>query len=180
MTRPLTDTDRLEGFLRATTSMSGAKQRWAERAERGLTEAELAEVLAYELGILGGSCGPGVLALTCQGTGLTLWVSREIHNLVTIKPTFEGKTTIAMARHVYIPRAPLVERRLAHAVLPAEFRRAQPGLVLLQNANDLFFAESAALHRPSPLSRNRLTSECGGFWGAGHGLYRAIRSLQLS
>lgn len=61
--------------------------------------------------------------------------------------------------HVAILRAPLVERRLAHPVLPAELRRAQPGLVLLQNANDLFFAEPAALHRPSPLSRNRLTSE---------------------
>ena len=60
----------LNAFLRATASMSGAKQRWAERATRGMTHSELAEGLAYELGIFGGSCGPGLLALTYQGAGL--------------------------------------------------------------------------------------------------------------
>lgn len=35
--------------------------------------------------------------------------------------------------HAAIRRAPLVKRRLAHAVRPAELRRAQPVLVLLQD-----------------------------------------------
>lgn len=101
MTRPLTDADKREGFMRATASMSGAKQRWAERAARGLTDAELAEALAYELGIFGGSCGPEKLALTYQGAGLKIWVSHEIHNHVTMRATFAGKATLAMARLVY-------------------------------------------------------------------------------
>lgn len=37
----------------------------------------------------------------------------------------------------------------------------------LQGADDLFRGESPALRRPSSLSRNRLTSEAGGFRGAG-------------
>ncbi len=98
MTRPLTEADKHAGFLRATASMSGAKQRWAAR---GLTDAELAEALAYELGIFGGSCGPEILALTYQGAGLKIWISWEVHNHVTMKPTFDGKATLAMARLVF-------------------------------------------------------------------------------
>lgn len=101
MTRLLTDDDKRMGFLRATGGLSRAKERWAERAERGLCDAELAEALALELGIFGGSCGPGDLWLTFQGAGLKIWISWESHNHVTAKPTFQGKRTIAMARHVY-------------------------------------------------------------------------------
>lgn len=101
MTRPLTDADKREGFLRATGGFSGAKTRWSERAARGLNDAELADALAYELGIFGGSCGPDMLSLTFQGAGLKIWISWEIQNHVTTKPTFEGNATIAMARLVY-------------------------------------------------------------------------------
>lgn len=101
MTRPLTEADKLEGFIRATGGFSRANERWVERAVSGLTDKELAEVLARELGILGGSGGPNRLSLTFQGTGLKIWISWETHNHVTMKPTFEGKTTIAMARLVY-------------------------------------------------------------------------------
>ncbi len=101
MTRPLTEADKREGFIRATGGFSGAKARWAERAARGLSDAELADALAYELGIFGGSCGPGMLSLTFQGAGLKVWISWEIQNYVTSKPTFEGKSTIAMARYIY-------------------------------------------------------------------------------
>lgn len=101
MSRPLTDADKREGFLRATGGFSGAKARWAERAEHGLSDAEMADALAYELGIFGGSCGPDILSLTFQGAGLKIWMSWEIQNHVTAKPTFEGKNTIAMARLVY-------------------------------------------------------------------------------
>lgn len=101
MTRLLTDADRREGFIRATGGFSGAKTRWTERTARGMTDAELAEALAFELGIFGGSCGPGMLHLTFQGTGLKIWISWESHNHIAMKPTFEGKATIVMARHIY-------------------------------------------------------------------------------
>ncbi len=101
MTRPLTEADKREGFIRATGGFSGAKLRWAERAARGLSDAELSETLAFEIGIFGGRCGPGELSLTYQGAGLKIWISWEIQNHVTAKPTFEGKNTIAMARLVY-------------------------------------------------------------------------------
>ena len=70
--------------------------------------------------------------------------------------------------HAAISRAPLVEGRVADAVLAAQLFRAQPGLMLLQDANDLLFAEPASLHRLSPRSENRLTSKQGRFRGAGH------------
>lgn len=101
MTRPLTDADKREGFLRATGEFSGAERRWAERAARGMTDAELAKALAFELGIFGGSCGPGELWLTYQGAGLKIWISWEVQNHVTTRPTFEGRSTITMARLVY-------------------------------------------------------------------------------
>ena len=101
MTRPLTDTDKREGFIHATGGFSGAKRRWAERAARGMIDAELAEALAFELGIFGGSCGPGALWLTFQGAGLKIWIYWEIQNHVTTRPTFAGSSTIAMARLVY-------------------------------------------------------------------------------
>ncbi|MBO9475590.1 hypothetical protein J7413_18760, partial [Shimia sp. R10_1] len=40
-------------------------------------------------------------------------------------------------------------------------------LVLFQNANDLFFAETASFHRLSPQLENRLTKISGHFRGAG-------------
>ncbi|AZB66401.1 hypothetical protein EBL87_21975 (plasmid) [Cereibacter sphaeroides] len=52
-------------------------------------------------------------------------------------------------------------------MLPAELLGAYPGLVLLQSANDLLFAETAFPHRLSPRLENRLTSNRGLFRGAG-------------
>jgi hypothetical protein len=43
--------------------------------------------------------------------------------------------------------------------------------VLLQDANDLLFAETASLHRLSPQLENRLTSNRGLFRGAGHNAF---------
>ncbi|WP_412033195.1 hypothetical protein ACLIR7_08900 [Nitratireductor aquimarinus] len=101
MTRPLTEVDKRAGFMRATGGYARAKERWAERAARGMSDAELAEALAFELGIFGGSSGPNSLSLIYQGAGLKIWISWEIQNHVIAKPAFEGKATIAMARHVY-------------------------------------------------------------------------------
>ncbi|WP_237399128.1 hypothetical protein, partial [Rhodovulum sulfidophilum] len=46
----------------------------------------------------------------------------------------------------------------------------QPGLMLLQDANDLLCAEPASLHRLSPRLENRPTSKRGHFSGASHKL----------
>ncbi len=47
-------------------------------------------------------------------------------------------------------------------------------LVLLQNANNLLFAETAHSHRLSPQLKNRLTSNRGRFRGAGHVCWRQL------
>ena len=99
--RQLAAADRLHAFMRATGGYERAAERWAERAQTGLTDEELAEALAYEIGIFGGSCGPGELAITYQGAGLKIWASWEIINHVTEPPVFEGRATIAKAREVY-------------------------------------------------------------------------------
>ena len=101
MTRPLTEADKREGFIRATSGFSRAEQRWGERAASGLTDRELAEVLGFELGIFGGSGGSGSLHLTYLGAGLKIWISWHTYNHVTMSPTFEGRSTITMARYVY-------------------------------------------------------------------------------
>jgi hypothetical protein len=44
-----------------------------------------------------------------------------------------------------VPRLPTVKSLLAGGVLPAQLRRAQAGLGLLQNSYDLFCGESALL-----------------------------------
>lgn len=36
-----------------------------------------------------------------QGAGLKIWISWEVHNHVTMKPTLAGESTIAMARLIY-------------------------------------------------------------------------------
>lgn len=108
--RHLTEDDKRKSFLRATGGFCGARTRWAEHAERGMRDDELAEALASELGIFGGSCGPG--DLTYQGAGLKIWISWENQSHVTARPTFAGKTTIEMARFVYGIKDP-ASRQLA-------------------------------------------------------------------
>ncbi len=70
--------------------------------------------------------------------------------------------------HAAILRPPFVKGRVADPVLAALLLRAEPGLVLLQDANNLFFAETASLHRLSPQLENRLTSNRGLFREARH------------
>lgn len=104
--RPLTEEDRIKGFLKATGGFARSAERWKDSAAKGMTDEELSRALAQELGIFGGSCGPGELWLTFQGAGLKIWIAWEIQNHVRTKPTFEGKSTIAMARLVYAIRDP--------------------------------------------------------------------------
>ena len=98
--------DKLYAFKRATGGIERSVKRWAERASTGLTDEELADALAYEIGIFGGSCGPGEIYLIYQRAGLKIWAGWESLNHVTDPPLFEGRATIAMAREVYGIRDP--------------------------------------------------------------------------
>lgn len=104
--RSLTPDDRRKGFIKATSNMSGAADRWRNRAASGLSDAQLAEALAYEIGIMGGSSGPGSIWLSYKSAGLKIWISWDFQSMNQTKPTFEGRTTIAMARHVYAIKDP--------------------------------------------------------------------------
>lgn len=105
-TQQITDADRRAGFIRATNSFSGAGDRWRDRAATGMSDRDLGEALAAELGIAGGSTGPGCLSIAYQGAGLKIWIAWEIPNPYKTPPTFEGKAAVAMARLVYGIRDP--------------------------------------------------------------------------
>jgi len=96
--RPLTQADKEEAFRIATRSLP----KWyADEVVRGMTDEELAAALSRVLGIWGGSCGPGRLDVMFQGSGLKIWAGWHIVNHVMERPIFKGKSTVAMARHIY-------------------------------------------------------------------------------
>lgn len=101
MTRELTHEEKLWVFRRATQTFENSRHRWAERAARGMTDAELEEALCFELGIMGGRSGGDEPAVTYQGAGLKIWGSWQSINHVQDRPLFEGRATIVMARQVY-------------------------------------------------------------------------------
>jgi hypothetical protein len=98
--RELTEADKLYCFKRATESMQGSEERWAERAKRPMSDKELAEALGYELGILGGGGGPDTPDHFHRSNGLKVWGSWNV-NWVTDAPLRKGLATVAMARQVY-------------------------------------------------------------------------------
>ena len=57
-------------------------ERWKERARTGLTDFQIQAALRYELGIMGGSGGPGQPSLAYQGSGLKIWASWDGINMV--------------------------------------------------------------------------------------------------
>ncbi len=100
--KPLTDDDIRNAFLHAVQRMSGARNRWKERAAKGLTETQLIEALHYELGISGGStflhkC-PDVWY---KGAGLKIWASWESISPYRMSPILQGQKTVNMARAVF-------------------------------------------------------------------------------
>jgi len=63
-------------------------------------------------------------------------------------------------------RPPIVECRIADSVLAAQIGRLHPGLVLLQDHNDLLFRVPFALHHLGPSPRPRLQFVLDQFKGA--------------
>ena len=97
----LTKEDKQEAAIRVMISFSDAKQRWQERAKRGLNDIDLSEAVRYELGIEGYSGCRDSLKVWNRGAGLKIWASWDSINTYEQKPIFEGNQTIAIARHVF-------------------------------------------------------------------------------
>lgn len=85
-------------FLIATRTLP---EWYAEEIAEGMTDAELTAALEQVLGIFGGSCGPGRMGVAHQASGLKIWGGWHIVNHHSEKPLFQGKQTLAMARHLY-------------------------------------------------------------------------------
>ena len=66
-----------------------------------MTDPELEAALELSLGIMGGSCGPGMMDVSYQGPGLRIWAAWEISSHYGTKPICAGHATVAMAREVY-------------------------------------------------------------------------------
>lgn len=90
--------EKADAFRRAT---SGFVDRFAKQIDKGMTDADLESALKSYLGIFGGSGGPDCIDISFQGAGLKIWASHDVHNHVTAKPIFEGRTTLRMARQIY-------------------------------------------------------------------------------
>ncbi len=102
MKKSLTQNDIREAFIHATTNTSGARDRWKERAQTGLTEAQLTEALRYELGIWGGSSSTETCPdVQFQSAGFKIWASWESMNYYNVPPVLQGQQTINMARTVF-------------------------------------------------------------------------------
>ena len=105
--RDLSPEDKLTAFKRATCCMEGAPERWRQRAETGLTDAQLIEALCFEIGIMGGRSGPGEISTEYQRNGLKIWASwNHVCPRVDCKPIFQGAATMRMAREVYAIKDP--------------------------------------------------------------------------
>ena len=96
--RPLTAEDRVTAFRTATSSFVVW---YAGQIEAGMTDPELEAALEVSLGIMGGSCGPGMMDVSYQGPGLRVWATWGIANHYGTRPIFSGHATVAMAREVY-------------------------------------------------------------------------------
>ncbi len=99
--RLLSPDDIIEALKRATNSYEGAEERWQERTRRGLTDEQLEEALAYELGTAGGSGGRDILSVEYCRSGLKIWAGWEGTNSYRDRPVLEGKRTMMLAREVY-------------------------------------------------------------------------------
>lgn len=88
-------------FIRATQSMCGAAERWHADATAGLTDEQLQQRLAFELGSYGGYAG-GDLDVEYMADGLRIWASATgFVRRTKDKPILQGTATMAYARHAY-------------------------------------------------------------------------------
>ena len=101
------------------------------------------------------------LAALFEGRGTDFGNGRDVRNL------FEDCTSNVALRTVDEPVSNGAAFSTIQAVDVPKLLRSKPSLMLFQYPNDLFFAETASLHRLSPQLENRLTQNTGRFRGAG-------------
>ena len=73
-------------------------------------------------------------------------------------------------------RSPLVEGRIANAVLPAHIGRRQSGRVFLQHLDDLLFGKSALAHVRLP--KERTLPKIEGIYGEQVNLHLALLNVE--
>lgn len=90
-------------FEAITQFQGGAKDRWAERASLGMTDAELEAALQAELGAGQGYTDAETMhSVRSAGRGLKVWAGGSE------TPVLEGADTVRMAREVYGIKLPAV------------------------------------------------------------------------
>lgn len=100
--RSLTLEDKINAFKSAVHGFSGSRERWAQRSGAHMSNADLEDVLRYELGIAGGSSAYGdTPCIHFQRSGLKIWASWESFIPQSTIPIFQGKSTIQMARQIF-------------------------------------------------------------------------------
>lgn len=100
----MTEKQIILGFRRCTGGFTRERwDEWKELAKNGMTDEQLEIELKRRIGIMGGGSGHDDCPRHWyQGAGLKIWLGDDMwgrHS--TIKPTFEGKKTINMARRIY-------------------------------------------------------------------------------
>lgn len=105
---PLTEKQIILGFRRATRGFTqNCWTEWTEMARIGMTDEVLEIRLKLCIGIMGASSGCDEYPeYSYQASGLKIWLGNDQWGRISergndVKPTFQGKQTIAMARRVY-------------------------------------------------------------------------------
>ena len=113
----LSNEDLVKAFRRATSSMSGAGERWAQRAQCAMSDKDLAIALEFEIGQIGESYF-GPTGIACEGHGLKIWVG-EFPSRHKDKPILHDAQTIRLAREVYGVADPAVKQMGMFAAVSA-------------------------------------------------------------
>lgn len=101
------------GFRRCTGGFTQERwDEWKELAKNGMTDEQLEIELKRRIGIMGASSGCDECPEhSYQASGLKIWLGNDqwgrtwmgesFNRGVDMKPTFQGKQTIEMARRIY-------------------------------------------------------------------------------
>ncbi len=85
----------------AACSYSGARKRWEERRQTGLSDDDLKKALEKEFGIYGGGTHRNTMSIAYQGAGLKVWFSPNSSLNCSDQLILQGVQTVRMARAVF-------------------------------------------------------------------------------
>lgn len=99
----------VEAIIRALTPFSGGERRYESLAKRGASDAELRELIGREMGLGGGSSGPGRIAeWHVGGDNPRIW----LHGWRSETPTIAGAELILVVRRLFAIGEPVPEGQL--------------------------------------------------------------------